>query len=160
MILLLVALPGYALSRFATRTDWRLLVGIPVAASLFTYFAYRSDKRRAEAGEWRVPESTLHLGELCGGWPGAFLAQRKYRHKTAKASFQITFWTIVLIHQFAAFDSLRELETHEACPGLYPSPYALSRFATSTEWRLPVGIPVAVSMSIFWTKAVEQVFPQ
>ena len=106
MVLLLVALPGYALSRLATRADWRLLVGIPVAVSLFTYFAYRSDKRRAEAGEWRVPESTLHLGELCGGWPGAFLAQRKYRHKTAKASFQITFWTIVLIHQFAAFDSL------------------------------------------------------
>jgi len=50
MVLLLVALPGYALSRLATRTDWRLLVGMPVAVSLFTYFAYRSDKRRDSRG--------------------------------------------------------------------------------------------------------------
>jgi len=100
--------PSYALSRFSTWIDWRLLVVAPVSVSLFTYFTYRSDKRRAEKGEWRIPEATLHLAELLGGWPGAFLAQRKYRHKTAKTSYQFTFWAIVLIHQFAAFDSLMD----------------------------------------------------
>ena len=103
---LLLALPGYALSRLASWMDWRLLVGIPIAVSTFTFFAYRSDKRRAEAGEWRIPESTLQIAGLLGGWPGAFLAQRWFRHKTSKASFQFVFWLVVLTHQFVAVDSL------------------------------------------------------
>jgi uncharacterized membrane protein YsdA (DUF1294 family) len=105
-LLILLVLPAIALSRLAPAIDWRILVGVPFAVSLFTYLSYRSDKRRAEAGEWRIPEATLHLAELAGGWPGAFLAQRSYRHKTAKLSFQIVFWLIVLLHQFVALDFL------------------------------------------------------
>ena len=106
VLLFLLALPAFALSRLAPGIDWRVLAGIPVAISLFTFLSYRSDKRRAEAGEWRIPEASLHLAELAGGWPGAFLAQRNYRHKTAKLSFQVVFWLIVLLHQFAALDFL------------------------------------------------------
>src|SRR5688572_944160 len=84
---LLFVIPGYALSRLAPSIDWRALLGVPLAVSAFAFFAYRSDKRRAEAGEWRIPESTLHLTALVGGWPGAFLAQRAFRHKTSKISF-------------------------------------------------------------------------
>src|SRR5258705_537967 len=102
---LLVA-PAYALSRFAASVDWRLLAGAPLVLSLLTFVAYRSDKRRAEAGEWRIPESTLHIAELVGGWPGAFLAQRTFRHKTSKTSYQVEFWIIVLLHQVIAVDSL------------------------------------------------------
>src|SRR4051812_26653388 len=90
---LLLVIPGYALSRFASQVDWRVLVGIPLATSACAFLSYRSDKRSAEAGEWRVPEATLHFLELIGGWPGAFLAQRVFRHKTSKASFQFVFWT-------------------------------------------------------------------
>jgi uncharacterized membrane protein YsdA (DUF1294 family) len=103
---LLLVGPACALSQLAAQVDWRILVGAPLALSIFTFFAYRSDKRRAEAGAWRISESTLHFAELIGGWPGAFLAQRKFRHKTSKASFQVAFWFIVLAHQFVAFDSL------------------------------------------------------
>ena len=103
---LLLVVPGYALSKLAAAIDWRLLVGVPLVLSVFTVFAYRSDKRRAEAGEWRIPESTLHISAFLGGWPGAFLAQRLFRHKTAKASFQFVFWIIVLTHEFIAVDSL------------------------------------------------------
>lgn len=102
----LLAIPGYAVSRLSPQIDWRLLVSVVVALSAFAFFAYRSDKRSAEAGEWRVPEALLHLLELLGGWPGAFLVQRVFRHKTAKFSFQFIFWTIVFLHQFAAVDSL------------------------------------------------------
>jgi uncharacterized membrane protein YsdA (DUF1294 family) len=102
----LLAVPGYALSRLAPQVDWRMLVGVPLAMSAFAFFSYRSDKRSAEAGEWRVPEATLHFLELVGGWPGAFLAQRVFRHKTSKLSFQVVFWAIVLLHQFVALDSL------------------------------------------------------
>jgi uncharacterized membrane protein YsdA (DUF1294 family) len=103
---LMLAIPGYALSQLTSQIDWRVLVGAPLALSVFTFFAYRSDKRRAEAGEWRVPESTLHFAALVGGWPGAFLAQRRFRHKTSKGSFQFVFWIVVLTHQFVAVDSL------------------------------------------------------
>jgi uncharacterized membrane protein YsdA (DUF1294 family) len=103
---LLLVVPAYALARLAALVDWRLLAGVPLAVSLFTFVAYRTDKRRAEAGEWRIPESTLHIAELAGGWPGAFLAQRTFRHKISKVSYQVVFWIIVLIHQMVALDSL------------------------------------------------------
>jgi uncharacterized membrane protein YsdA (DUF1294 family) len=105
-LLVLLAAPAYAVSRLAGSVDWRLLVGVPLVVSLFTFFAYRSDKRRAEAGEWRIPESMLHMAELAGGWPGAILAQRMFHHKTAKVSYQIQFWIIVLVYQLVALDSL------------------------------------------------------
>jgi len=104
-VLLLVP-PGYALSRLAGRIDWRILGGAPVAMSALTYFLYRSDKLRATAAEWRIPESTLHFCEMLGGWPGAFLAQRKFRHKISKISYQFIFWAIVSLHQFVALDFL------------------------------------------------------
>ena len=106
VLCLLLVIPGYALGQLASRIDWRLLIGAPLALSVFAFFAYRSDKRRAEAGEWRIPESTLHFVALIGGWPGAFLAQRKFRHKTSKTSFQFVFWVVVLTHQAIAIDSL------------------------------------------------------
>src|SRR5215469_3926244 len=105
-LLVLLVVPVYAVSRLAGSVDWRLLVGLPLVVSLFTFFAYRSDKRRAEAGEWRIPESMLHMAELAGGWPGAFLAQQRFRHKTAKVSYQVQFWFIVLVYQIVALDSL------------------------------------------------------
>lgn len=105
-LLLLLTMPAYALSRIAMSVDWRLLGGVPLAMSLFTFLLYRSDKRRAEAGEWRIPESTLHAADLLGGWPGGFLGQRTFRHKTSKTSYQVEFWVIVLLHQSVALDSL------------------------------------------------------
>jgi len=102
----MLIVPGYALSQRAAAIDWRLLAGVPLVLSAITFFAYRSDKRRAEAEAWRIPESTLHLLAVLGGWPGAFLAQRLFRHKTAKSSFQFVFWVVVLTHEFMAVDSL------------------------------------------------------
>ncbi len=58
------------------------------------------------SAQWRIPESTLHLFELAGGWPGAFVAQRALRHKTAKTSYQFVFWVIILLHQGLAIDGL------------------------------------------------------
>ena len=55
-------------------------------------------KRRAQRGGRRIPENTLHLMEVLGGWPGAFIAQRVFRHKTQKLSFRIVFWLCVSVH--------------------------------------------------------------
>jgi len=102
----LLVLPGWAVWRLSGSCHW-LGLYFP-AMSLLTYGVYVVDKRRAEAGEWRIPESNLHLLELLGGWPGAFIAQRRVRHKISKASYQVMFWLIVLFYQFAAWDSFHD----------------------------------------------------
>lgn len=101
----LLVLPVYAVQRHGLIAPWVGLVA--VAASGLTYWVYAVDKRRAEEGLWRVSEFNLHLLELLGGWPGAFLAQRRLRHKCSKGSYQFMFWLVVLGYQFAAFDSLQ-----------------------------------------------------
>lgn len=67
-------------------------------ASLVAFFAYVFDKSAAVKNRWRTQESTLHLFALLGGWPGALAAQRVLRHKSAKVSFQITFWATVVLN--------------------------------------------------------------
>jgi uncharacterized membrane protein YsdA (DUF1294 family) len=76
--------------------------------NLLTFLFNFSDKRKARNKGWRVPESQLHLLELLGGWPAALLSQRILRHKTSKLSYQIIFWLIVGLYQFAAFDVIND----------------------------------------------------
>ena len=66
--------------------------------SLVAFIAYGFDKRRAQANGRRVPENTLHLLALFGGWPGALLGQRIFRHKTQKFGFRFVFWLCVTLH--------------------------------------------------------------
>lgn len=77
-----------------------------VVISAVCYWMYAHDKQQAVDGGWRVAETWLHLAELLGGWPGAFLAQRRLRHKSRKVSYRVFFWMIVMIHQIAAVDVL------------------------------------------------------
>jgi len=73
---------------------------LPVIAALnlMTFALYYFDKRAAKRGGRRTPEHTLHLLALAGGWPGAFLAQRIFRHKSGKAGFQLMFWITVIVN--------------------------------------------------------------
>ncbi len=66
--------------------------------SVLAFVTYGTDKAAAEQGRRRTPESTLHMLALLGGWPGALVAQRLYRHKTRKASFQLVFWLTVAVN--------------------------------------------------------------
>jgi uncharacterized membrane protein YsdA (DUF1294 family) len=67
-------------------------------ASLVTFVTYWLDKRAAIRDRRRVSERTLHTMELLGGWPGAYVAQRTFRHKTRKRSYQVVYWAIVVLH--------------------------------------------------------------
>jgi uncharacterized membrane protein YsdA (DUF1294 family)/cold shock CspA family protein len=60
------------------------------------FLMYTQDKAAAKKGGQRTPEGTLHFIDLLGGWPGALVAQQRSHHKTAKASFQWTFWFTVV----------------------------------------------------------------
>ncbi|MDX1459100.1 MAG: cold shock and DUF1294 domain-containing protein [Marinobacter sp.] len=75
-----------------------LLPGVYAAMSLVTVVVYAVDKGAAEKGNRRVPEGRLHLFELLCGWPGALVGQQFFRHKTRKASFQVTFWLYVILN--------------------------------------------------------------
>lgn len=66
--------------------------------SVVCFAAYGLDKRRAVNGSRRVPEQTLHILALLGGWPGGLLGQQQFRHKTKKLSFLIVFWCVVMLH--------------------------------------------------------------
>ena len=108
----LLVLPVIAGQRRGVDFQW--VGGYVIVFSAITYWMYARDKRRAEEGEWRVPEAWLHLLELLGGLPGAFLAQRRLRHKCSKGSYQVVFWLIVLTYKVAAYDSLQNWRLSQA----------------------------------------------
>tara|TARA_R110000824_G_scaffold401788_2_gene616330 strand:+ start:12579 stop:12818 length:240 start_codon:yes stop_codon:yes gene_type:complete len=65
---------------------------------MLAYITYAIDKKAAINNRRRVSEKTLHLLGVVGGWPGAFLAQQRLRHKTQKTAFQVTFWLTVIVN--------------------------------------------------------------
>lgn len=72
---------------------------IPVwlaGAGLFTWALFRRDKASAMAGRRRIPERTLHLCALAGGFLGALSAMylSRPRHKTQKPGFVAIEWSI------------------------------------------------------------------
>lgn len=66
--------------------------------SLAAFLAHVLDKRAAARGGRRVPERTLHLLALLGGWPGSLAAMSLVRHKTRKCSFLALTAGVVLLH--------------------------------------------------------------
>ena len=78
----------------------------------------RKDLTMQNTIEWDSQIITLSgeqsVTELLGGWPAAFLAQRRLRHKCSKSSYQFVFWLIVFAWQFAAFDSLQNWKFSKA----------------------------------------------
>ncbi|MEM9777949.1 MAG: DUF1294 domain-containing protein, partial [Chloroflexota bacterium] len=98
--LLLFAIPFLAA---ALTLSW-IPLAIYVSASVVGFGAITLDKRFAQEDMWRIPEATLHLIELLGGWPGSGAAQQIVRHKTQKISYQITFWLIAAVHLLIGID--------------------------------------------------------
>jgi len=74
------------------------VIGFYGAMSVFAYCLYWRDKMAAQRGDWRTSEKALHFAAVFGGWPGALVAQDVFRHKSSKASFQIEFWSTVVIN--------------------------------------------------------------
>ena len=66
--------------------------------SAVAFGMHGADKSAARQGTWRTPESTLHAIDLAGGWPGALVARRVFRHKTTKQPFRTVFWLTVTVN--------------------------------------------------------------
>jgi len=65
-----------------------------LAINVGAFAAFWMDKRAAENGRWRTPESTLLMLALFGGTSGAIAGQQILRHKTRKEPFRTLLWLI------------------------------------------------------------------
>jgi uncharacterized membrane protein YsdA (DUF1294 family)/cold shock CspA family protein len=74
------------------------LIAAYALLSVITFAMYGIDKAAAGKGRRRTPEATLLFAGLIGGWPGALVAQRLFRHKTRKQPFQAIFWCGVVVN--------------------------------------------------------------
>jgi uncharacterized membrane protein YsdA (DUF1294 family) len=73
-----------------------ILLGL-LAINAWTLLCFREDKRRAVAGERRIPEADLLRLAMLGGSPGALLARRAFRHKTRKEPFSTYLMLIAVV---------------------------------------------------------------
>ena len=70
---------------------WLLLINV------LTLATYGADKMAARRAMRRVPEATLLVFGLIGGWPGAIIGQQLFRHKTQKQPFKTYFIVSVIV---------------------------------------------------------------
>lgn len=73
-----------------------------LVVNLTAYLAFWIDKRRAQAGAYRISEGTLLFLAFVGGSAGAKAAQHRFRHKTRKEPFRTQLNGIVWMHAFTA----------------------------------------------------------
>ncbi|WP_417665439.1 DUF1294 domain-containing protein [Pseudidiomarina sp.] len=90
-----IAAVGYASleTQLPVQVSWTFAL-----LSAITYLFYAVDKRAAQKGKQRTPESVLHWLSVLGGWPGALIAQQQFRHKTRKNSFRVVFYLTVIVN--------------------------------------------------------------
>lgn len=93
----IVFLCGVVVLVASGRLPW-MVIPWYVLLSVVTLLAYGWDKSSAKGGHRRISESSLNTLALMGGWPGAWVAQQGFRHKSRKASFQSAFWTAVALN--------------------------------------------------------------
>ena len=78
-------------------TDPATAIVALLVINAWTFLRFWQDKRRAQAGERRIPESSLLGLALLGGTPGALLARHFLRHKTRKQPFSTNLYLILAI---------------------------------------------------------------
>lgn len=66
-----------------------------------TLVIYGTDKFAAQKAWRRVPELTLLVFGVVGGWPGALFSQQVFRHKTQKQPFKTYFILSVILNIIA-----------------------------------------------------------
>ena len=67
-----------------------LWIIVLAAVNIAAYFLMWQDKQRAIRQQWRIPERTLLLLSLLGGFIGIHLGRQHFRHKTQRWYFSLT----------------------------------------------------------------------
>ena len=73
---------------------WYLVINV------VSFVIYGADKKKAERGQWRIPEATLLLTGALGGGVGSALAMKSFRHKTKKPIFLVLVPVLIILHCF------------------------------------------------------------
>ncbi|MDM8561671.1 cold shock and DUF1294 domain-containing protein [Candidatus Parabeggiatoa sp. HSG14] len=82
---------------FSYQMGLHIIVAYIASINLSTLLFYGYDKMIAGGSLLRVPEWILHGLSIFGGSPTGLIAQKLFRHKTIKGSFQWVYWTIVVV---------------------------------------------------------------
>jgi uncharacterized membrane protein YsdA (DUF1294 family) len=70
--------------------------------NIWTFMLFGFDKQHAEAGRWRIAETTLLGMALFGGSLGAYAGRALFRHKTRKLPFSRSLHQIAIGQAFTA----------------------------------------------------------
>lgn len=68
-----------------------------------TFLYYGFDKRQAQSGGWRVPESILLLLPLIGGFIGGWAGMFGFRHKTQHTRFLVIMIVATILNLLVLF---------------------------------------------------------
>lgn len=82
-------------------STWHLLIallGWYTGWSAAAWIAFWLDKRRATRGGWRVRERTLLALAAVGGFPGAYAARSRLRHKSRDRAFSWRLHALAVLH--------------------------------------------------------------
>ena len=71
----------------------KILLSCLLFFNLLCFLLFALDKRKAQRGQRRIAEKTLHLATLPGAAPGAWAAILLLHHKNRKAAF----WSVTLM---------------------------------------------------------------
>lgn len=74
------------------------LLALVAAANVLSVAIYWYDKRQAKNNGYRISEKMLLSFSALGGWPASLYAQKTFRHKTQKQSFQMKFLLSILLN--------------------------------------------------------------
>lgn len=109
---------GYFFLLFTLSTPNLLILMMYVIMSIVTACLFASDKKAATTKQHRIPESTLLLLTLLGGWPGALLAQRRLNHKTRKQPFKSLMWIMIGLN-IVVFELLSASSLFQTAPSFF-----------------------------------------
>lgn len=68
---------------------YNIITTFLVLINISTFWLFGSDKKRAERGDWRIPEKVLIAFSFFGGAAGACIGMRFFHHKTRKPLFSV-----------------------------------------------------------------------
>ena len=91
-----------ALALWAT-THWPLYLCWLGTTSAVLFALYGYDKAQAMSKNRRVPEKTLHMLTLAGGFLGGIIGRVLFRHKTLKWQFTLVTFLSTVLHGYIIY---------------------------------------------------------
>jgi uncharacterized membrane protein YsdA (DUF1294 family) len=76
---------------------WRRLYCCILLINIIGFLTMWYDKRMAQAGRYRIPESRIFLIAIAGGAIGVLLGMEIFRHKTRHLKFKVFIPLILLL---------------------------------------------------------------